>query len=578
MKRFSMAMTWLALAGLMTMVSCRKPVVGFTNGESRTVTISAVTESGSGSKTAIDGLNVKWSEKDQIKMNAESVLILEDECIGSTMGRFTGEVKGNGPYRIGYPAGKTTYDGETLKLNIPASWAYDADMKEIVPMAAYAEKVGDDVQFRNAVNMLKLQLKGVGDDDNANKLKRIVLTSASSNLSGDIRVTFEGTTPTFNAITDGEDVGNTMTVSFGDGLQLGNTVQCVYIPLAKIAADEVLTVRFICAVGEMKGKVTATADFDAVNNMLDSGEVEVKAVPVFSVDASGTTVEFAPGNLQYLGKSDGTGTWRFAEHQWDYMGDGLNTTTGYKGNVDLSSLGYSTYNTGSGSEAARDLFGWGCTGYQDERKESHTNWYQTNYQPYSTSTSSVSGGSGINYYGYGPDYYDASKYGLSVENKSDWGCLAIGSDPEGTWRTLSKDEWAYLLNTSGASSGARTDANRFAKAMVNGVVGLLIFPDGYTGTASGDGIAAVNNKSASYPSNSIPTGTWASMESAGVVFLPAAGNRNGASLYAVGSLGDYWSSSCYSSSYAYLMDFHSGNVNPQNISDRCLGFSVRLVR
>ena len=275
MKRFSMAMMGLALAGLMTTVSCRKPVVGFTNGESRTVTVSAVTESGGGSKTSIDGLNVKWSVGDKISMNGCELTLKEGA--GTTKGVFEGTVTGTDPYYVGYPAEYISYDADPLSfsINIPATMTYAA-AKQIVPMAAVTNSVEGGLQFHNAVNMLKLQLKGGGDDDNANKLKRIKLTSATSYLSGDISVTFDGATPTFNAITDGVRLGKTMTVFFGDDLQLTDAAKCVYIPLAKIAGGD-LTVRFYCANGKyMEKKVNVTTDFNEVNNMLD-GELTVTA-------------------------------------------------------------------------------------------------------------------------------------------------------------------------------------------------------------------------------------------------------------------------------------------------------------
>ncbi|MBP9995288.1 MAG: hypothetical protein KBT67_10230 [bacterium] len=140
-----------------------------------------------------------------------------------------------------------------------------------------------------------------------------------------------------------------------------------------------------------------------------------------------------------------------------------------------------------------------------------------------------------------------------------------------TWRTLSKDEWVYLIGTR--------PGNRFAKARVSGVQGLLIFPDNYSGTTSGNGIAAVNTTNAAFPTSDIPSATWTSMESAGVVFLPAAGYRYGTSLYYVGSYGFYWSSSCGNSTNAHLMNFNSDIVYPQNGSfSRYYGPSVRLVR
>ena len=152
----------------------------------------------------------------------------------------------------------------------------------------------------------------------------------------------------------------------------------------------------------------------------------------------------------------------------------------------------------------------------------------------------------------------------------------VAGEEAGTWRTLSKDEWGYLLiNRSG---------NRFAKAKVNGVTGLLIFPDGYSGTTSGNGIAAVNNAGAAYPGNNIPDDTWASMESDGAVFLPAAGARNkdtNPNVINVGTYGNSWSSTTYWYSghhCAYGLNFGSDFMYPANgYYDRSNGMLVRLV-
>ena len=63
------------------------------------------------------------------------------------------------------------------------------------------------------------------------------------------------------------------------------------------------------------------------------------------------------------------------------------------------------------------------------------------------------------------------------------------------------------------------------------------------------------------------------------VFFPAAGDGDGTSLNGRGSYGYYWSSSWYSSDYAYYMYFGSSSVNPQsNYYRRYLGFSVRAVQ
>ena len=64
------------------------------------------------------------------------------------------------------------------------------------------------------------------------------------------------------------------------------------------------------------------------------------------------------------------------------------------------------------------------------------------------------------------------------------------------------------------------------------------------------------------------------------IFLPAAGSRNGTSVYDAGFLGNYWSSSLGSPDpdYAYYMYFYSDGVSPQSGTSRSYGFSVRPVR
>ena len=64
------------------------------------------------------------------------------------------------------------------------------------------------------------------------------------------------------------------------------------------------------------------------------------------------------------------------------------------------------------------------------------------------------------------------------------------------------------------------------------------------------------------------------------LFLPAAGYRDGTSLYGAGSIGHFWSGSLYSDNpnYACSMLFYSGYVTPQSGLTRCIGFTMRPVR
>jgi hypothetical protein len=62
------------------------------------------------------------------------------------------------------------------------------------------------------------------------------------------------------------------------------------------------------------------------------------------------------------------------------------------------------------------------------------------------------------------------------------------------------------------------------------------------------------------------------------IFFPASGVYGGTSLYDRGSGGLYWSSSYMSETYACLLSFNSGGVNPANNDNRRYGFTARAVQ
>ncbi len=69
------------------------------------------------------------------------------------------------------------------------------------------------------------------------------------------------------------------------------------------------------------------------------------------------------------------------------------------------------------------------------------------------------------------------------------------------------------------------------------------------------------------------------MESAGAVFLPAAGYRIGTSVGNVGSSGYYWSSTAYDCDNAWDLFFYGSDAYMYSYFIlRYLGQSVRLVR
>ena len=278
----------------------------------------------------------------------------------------------------------------------------------------------------------------------------------------------------------------------------------------------------------------------------DSKEVPegvVNANAKFTIDAVGTQVYFAKGNLQ--AKYDGSSwTWAFATNQWDYIGNAA-------GNNSVMENGTLSTTTGT-----VDLFGW-----------------------VGESSTVLTG--------------DPAKYGIckskteadygndaSDKLKSDWGAK-IGSG----WRVLTSDEWTYLFNTRSASFLNATDNARYTKAKVNDVYGVILFPDSYTHP---EGLplpvsGSINATDANgWNNNTYDAADWSKLETAGCVFLPAAGYREETTMSEVNSNGAYRSSSLNGTdaTKTCVLAFSSSDLKPaesENVK-RFVGCSVRLVR
>lgn len=294
------------------------------------------------------------------------------------------------------------------------------------------------------------------------------------------------------------------------------------------------------------------------------------AASAFSVSPT-TKVMFSPGNLQYnhsLGShqcADGTskvGTWRFAEHQWDMIGYGYGMTWSmYDNNVGGTVEGSSNNN---GTNAWKDLFCWGTSGWKSGANAYNPFAVSENYWDY--------------YLGGDPNYDFSGDYIYA-----DWGTYnQIGDDAPGIWRTLTKDEWEYLLQK-------RPEAlNKYGAARVNGITGIVILPDDWTlpnGCTFVAGMTTANdNKDWGLVNNVYVGSQWELMEANGAVFLPASGFRSGNSNYSsniisqyAGVAGYYWSSTVYNESSIYGLYFTSNTLYYQKDLSRGFGRAVRLV-
>ena len=279
---------------------------------------------------------------------------------------------------------------------------------------------------------------------------------------------------------------------------------------------------------------TVTGNGTYVANFSQSTNVPTGAINgQFTINSSGSKVYFSQGNLQYIGSAS-TPYWKFADHQWDCLGD-----------------------NGQGSTSTtvdRDLFGWGTSGYN------HNN---ACYQPWSTNTSYSK------YFAYGNYTYNL----YDGTGKADWGYNKIsngGNTANSGWRTLTTEEWKYVLYTRNPSGP------RFAKAKVNGVNGLILLPDDWN--TSWYTLNYMNSRAANFSVNIINFTQWQTLEQHGAVFLPAAGYRYGTSGSYVDSYGYYWSASYDCNSDACKIDFSNTSLSWTDYGNRCYGHSVRLVR
>lgn len=236
----------------------------------------------------------------------------------------------------------------------------------------------------------------------------------------------------------------------------------------------------------------------------------------FSV-SSERRVYFSPGNLQYRPNAT---TWRFASQQTDYIGS-------------------ANRNTALTYDAWIDLFGWSTV-------------------------------EGFSYFGVSTD--TAANYYRG--QFQDWGCKRIGKDEANTWRTLTYDEWRYLL------SGRKRCNELKACAVVMGVKGLILLPDDWqcpVGVTFKPGFYE-SEETAGYGAHlNIYEEQWQKMEHAGAVFLPAGGYRSGSDVGNYQGNGFYWSSTANKENTAYYVYFSAGKAETQT-RERYHGHSVRLVR
>ena len=231
---------------------------------------------------------------------------------------------------------------------------------------------------------------------------------------------------------------------------------------------------------------------------------------------------FAPGNLQ-ANTNNGwaTWTWSFKDHQYDEDLNDINIGENYA------------------SKTTTSHFGWGASGYDVTR-------------PYYTVENLAL---------YAPGNVDIAG------TNYDWGNMVGSLGGYSNWRTLTSEEWQWIMGRNSNVSTTPGTNCRFSST-VNGVEnarytlaqitigsstinGTIIFPDFYTaGTPSGVTWGTINAPVTTWENTICNEAGWAALEAAGCVFLPAAGrhekdNSGNYKVFGVGSNCYYWTTTRY---------------------------------
>lgn len=408
MKKNLVSLVSLALlVGLVSLTSCKKEE-NLGNGTQFRATMEGCTSQNG--KTTLNGTALEWVSGDQIAIYGTAGCGIysaapQTPATVAVFDNVSGET-GDAPFRAYYPSTLTT-DG--VNVTLPATQTYVEGSIHEFPM--YAESNNEELSFKNLCGVLKLHLT------KANTNISSITVTAASEINGTFSVSYNGGDPELTYSANGTNT-TTLTCATAQSIAEGKDFY-IYLPEGSYSGLQIeMTTddnRYCVKTANTAINVTRSQ-----YTLITLGETLVfrpigSKGGLFTINADGDQVWFSQGNLQYQAS---TNTWRFAEHQYDYVGaDNANISATYSGWI--------------------DLFGWG-----------------TGSNPTLSST-------------------DYSYYGTFT----DWGSNTIsngGNTANSGWRTLSQVEWNYLLYTRANAS------SKMGGGSVNGVHGEIVLPDSWT--------------------------------------------------------------------------------------------------
>ena len=417
MKRYKLL---FAVVGLLTLsiTSCKKEE----NNDSKRLThfYAACEIDNTDNKTYLSGLNMYWNTNDSVRLwgNASQGYLYRAVEGGSRGAEFVYARTGNapiisGPYVIGYPS---RYWNTKNVVSLPAIQQYVANNAKDIPQYAFVDSVfmPTNVDFYNVCGLVRLNLT------KPNTSVARILIETDNYVYGNFRVntTYDRTSRGFGYVPSLSYTNNggkivTLELTIPQSINYGKEFN-IYIPARTYSKfkitiitddDKTITKTANKSIVVERSKITTITlgqdDLQFDQNSLSG---------VFSV-SSNTRVKFSGGNLQCVNSE-----WRFAEHQYDYLG---------------------SYNA-----ASWDLFGW-----------------STETTDFGMSTSTTN------------DDYSGSFW--------DWGTAINPGAASTPWRTLTDGEWTYLLSGRTNATNLWGMATITIDASTT-VQGLILLPDNWT--------------------------------------------------------------------------------------------------
>ena len=563
------AIATMILSSLVLSISCQKETPNEQAGIPNDALLLLTEGYTSNNKTSVSNTSVQWDGDESVNLNGTNYTVVVS---GSNAYADNASALANVSTIYGYYGCGSVTNSQTTTptVTIPANYAcsIDGNGRQVIPlpMAAYRNATGNAIEFKHLTAAVHVTVWNA--TANTLYIDSVVITTAKYRINGSLELTLTSTN--YGIGTDNTSVPadeRKVKITFATPLEISTgeaNAKSVQVPIMPIGADD-MTIKVYSHNADITGLPFSglTHTFNHVasavaldrNVMLtakikmDPSNSHVTSKGAFSVSDE-AVVYFSKGNLQFQANSTGaaaapyTAVWRFAENQYNYI-------AAQSGNTDPS----------ESQTGWQDLFGWGTSGY---------NHGAVAYQPW-TLDNVVN-----DYYAYGQSTYNL----FDGNGQADWGYNAIsngGNTENSGWRTLTMEEWDYLLNT-------RSTTHRFAKAIVHNRKGLLIFPDVFDPTIVDPAIGYINSGTANF-NNNINDDEWDILEAAGCVFLPAAGYRsiisNEVKIQSYGEQCWYWTSSKRNQYNAYNIKVYktsiaSGSSSMNNLG--AMGLSVRLVR